>query len=298
MNIAKHTCLVVAAAGLFYTGVTGYALHRNLPPEIRLNEGAGRGDWIMVTLHMQDGAELPFLVDTGAPFTYFDKSLEPKLGNPIGNHVAISYYGKFTGHVCRAPKLFLGGTQLRTDREVITLDLKRLSDCRTHSQSQVMGILGMDCLRHYCIQLDFAAAKMQFLDPDHLDTRELGRAFAFSLTSRRPMIHENLLGMPETTLIDLGCPNDGQLSMKLLAETANRRETVANAETPCPFKNKIRARFSSGVFGGENYPSLHITGNNDDNTIGLRFLARHLVTLNFPKRTMYLKRVSAGPLAP
>ena len=32
------------------------------------------------------------------------------------------------------------------------------------------------------------------------------------------------------------------------------------------------------------------------NTVGLRFLARHLVTLNFPKRMMYLKRTSVGPL--
>lgn len=30
--------------------------------------------------------------------------------------------------------------------------------------------------------------------------------------------------------------------------------------------------------------------------IGLRFLARHLVTLNFPKRMLYLQRRSAGPL--
>ncbi|TMP97794.1 MAG: hypothetical protein E6L09_12645 [Verrucomicrobia bacterium] len=32
------------------------------------------------------------------------------------------------------------------------------------------------------------------------------------------------------------------------------------------------------------------------NLIGLQFLARHLVTLNFPKRMMYLKRTSVGPL--
>ena len=30
--------------------------------------------------------------------------------------------------------------------------------------------------------------------------------------------------------------------------------------------------------------------------IGLRFLARHLVTLDFPKHTMYLQRQSIGPL--
>jgi hypothetical protein len=31
--------------------------------------------------------------------------------------------------------------------------------------------------------------------------------------------------------------------------------------------------------------------------IGLRFLARHLVTFDFPNRRMYLKRTSTGPLA-
>jgi len=30
--------------------------------------------------------------------------------------------------------------------------------------------------------------------------------------------------------------------------------------------------------------------------LGLRFLARHLVTFDFPKRTMYLKQTSVGPL--
>jgi hypothetical protein len=29
--------------------------------------------------------------------------------------------------------------------------------------------------------------------------------------------------------------------------------------------------------------------------IGMRFLARHKVTLNFPKRTLYLKYVSGAP---
>src|SRR5207244_13623223 len=35
---------------------------------------------------------------------------------------------------------------------------------------------------------------------------------------------------------------------------------------------------------------------NDLGILGLRFLARHLVTFDFPKRTMYLKQTSIGPL--
>ena len=63
------------------------------------------------------------------------------------------------------------------------------------------------------------------------------------------------------------------------------------------------ALFPEAVFGRETYTDLifgEMPGKKSQqmpNLIGLRFLARHLVTLNFPKRMMYLKRVSAGPLA-
>src|SRR6266516_5504781 len=49
------------------------------------------------------------------------------------------------------------------------------------------------------------------------------------------------------------------------------------------------------VWNGESYRNL-IVGNHDLNVLGLRFLARHLVTLDFPKGTMYLKQTSIGPL--
>jgi hypothetical protein len=39
------------------------------------------------------------------------------------------------------------------------------------------------------------------------------------------------------------------------------------------------------------YPKLRAV-----NTIGLRFLARHRLTLNIPKGVLYLKRERVGPL--
>ena len=98
----------------------------------------------------------------------------------------------------------------------------------------------------------------------------------------------------------MGSSFDTLLGVKLFQEATNRWETFTptNTTKPCmTITNKVNIHFSSGEFGGESYPALHITGNNDDNTIGLRFLARHLVTFNFPRRTMYLKRVSVGALA-
>ena len=52
---------------------------------------------------------------------------------------------------------------------------------------------------------------------------------------------------------------------------------------------------AKSVWNGEAYTNL-IVGNGDRNVLGLRFLARHLVTLDFPKQTMYLKQTRIGPL--
>jgi hypothetical protein len=53
--------------------------------------------------------------------------------------------------------------------------------------------------------------------------------------------------------------------------------------------------FPDGVLGAESYSKLHLhSGGN--NLLGLSFLERHLVTFNFPKRVMYLKRTTTGPL--
>jgi hypothetical protein len=57
------------------------------------------------------------------------------------------------------------------------------------------------------------------------------------------------------------------------------------------------ARSPSGRFGGEAYPFVQVEQQKvESDGIGLRFLARHLVTLDFPRGTLYLKRQSVGSL--
>jgi hypothetical protein len=57
------------------------------------------------------------------------------------------------------------------------------------------------------------------------------------------------------------------------------------------------ARSPNGRFGGVTYPFVSLAQQKvESDGIGLRFLARHLVTLDFPKRTLYLRRQSPGPL--
>lgn len=78
------------------------AVGSTLPAEVTINQEAGRGGWLIVTLRLEGGEELPFVVDTGTSGTFFDKSLERKLGKPLGTAVFQSWGAKKTNNVYAA----------------------------------------------------------------------------------------------------------------------------------------------------------------------------------------------------
>jgi hypothetical protein len=263
-----------------------------LPAETAFDIGAGRGGLIYLRLHTERLGELVFAVDSGAQWTALDKSLEPKLGRRLGSVETHTHYGVREGGAYKDPRLYLGNTRLLTGGWVATDDLSRIP----FPNSLVNGILGMDCLRHYCVQLDFADRKIRFLDPDGVKNEELGNGFPLTISSNRVFVDANLLGVKgASSLIDTGDNTDGALAPKLFQQELEE-QGLTNHVKRSAHTGSRKALFPSGVFGGETYPDLRLWESSGGNTIGLRFLARHLVTLNFPKRIMYLKRTSVGPL--
>jgi predicted aspartyl protease len=258
---------------------TEHLSRSQLPAEVAINKDAGRGGLLYVNLRLESGGELPFVVDTGSPGTLFDKSLVSKLGGrlPLGTWTVPMDGEKQKSSIYWEPKLYWGNTRLKTGRLCATADFKQLSKQVGHP---IMGILAMDCLKHYCIRLDFQAGKMFFLDSKQLDAAKLGKPvpISFSLYSQLFTRHAGLAGGKRVKLlIDTGWDGDGEVE-----------------------KGAIQGHDSGWmqlpecVWDGEIYTNLTVqTGGN---VIGLGFLARNLVTFNFPKQVMYLKQASAGPL--
>lgn len=285
--------LCVSASASPQTGGLEFAVPavRELPADIAMNPDAGRGGLLFVTVRLDDGEELPFVVDTGCPTTCLDASLEPKLGKRIRTETLWAFGVKSKINVYRAPQLYLGNTPLvKTGPLIVT------HDCSAMSRSvgrPIMGILGIDILQHYCVQLDFADDKVRFLDDQHADPSGWGRAFSlFYLADGCYCISENLTGTPGAySLIDTGCNYDGWLTPRLYRQWTNRA-------TP-PMPGLVRA--PNGVLAGQIYTNLDLHGvdprlltSGDThikfNGIGLQFLGRHLVTFDFPQQTVYLRR--------
>jgi hypothetical protein len=265
-----------------------------LPADVPMNKDAGRGAWLFVTLRLERGEELPFFVDTGLTLTLLDKFLEPRLGKRLGTGRVVQFGSTSEAGIYAAPKLYLGSTPLMTGSNILAGDLQQPSSL---SGRPIMGVLGMDCLRHYCIQLDFEAGKIRFLEPDHhKDAATLGTAFPLAFHWGCPVIHHSsLIGGEITDLwIDTGYNKDGALSSGLFRRGVGERTLRVQGDAINGNKASP-AWLPKCVWNGETYASL-IVGNDDLNVLGLRFLSRHLVTLDFPKRTMYLKQRSTGPL--
>lgn len=274
---------------LLCSGTPENALGSTLPVDVPINQEAGRGGWLVVTVRLESGEALPFVVDTGTSGTLFDQSLEPKLGKPIGKTVSQSWGVLQTNSVYAAPKVYLGGAPLRMpDTVVITDDFKRMG---SDAGRPIMGMLGFDCLRHYCLQLDFAAGKIRFLDDKQSNKQKWGQAFPIvplNAHDGRPAVSLNLFGAQGPhSLIDSGFLTDGWLMPQYYQQWTNHAVLPARGE----------ARWPNGLFGGEKYPFVSLPRIDvESDGLGLRFLARHLVTLDFPKQTMYLQRQSIGPL--
>lgn len=242
-------------------------------------------------VRLEDGQEFPVCLDTGSSGTLLDESLAPKLGKRLGTR-KIGIFdspGKEEG-IYSTPKLYLGNVPLLTGSRNGAYDFKGWD---------IKGIIGMNCLKHYCIQLDFQAHKIRFLDPNNLDVSNLGKAYpiTFARTGRPFIRHGSFIGGNSTN-----AQTDVAFAKGDRPKTRELPVTYALIDSGWdPSDGRVDGagkplHLAECTWDGQTYTNIVIHRGKDANLIGLKFLARHLVTLNFPKRVLYLKQTSVGPL--
>src|SRR5262249_851332 len=101
---------------------------------------------------------------------------------------------------------------MMTGSNVYTCDFRKESSVGG-SDYPTMGILGMDVLEHYCIQLDFESRKVRFVKSQSVSAEKSGTPFRLDLpdSDRRAFIScGSLLGTEKKkVLVDTGFQADG-----------------------------------------------------------------------------------------
>lgn len=288
-------CFYSAAAPLSPRALYTVFPTTDRPPDMPMNEDAGFGGWVVLDIHLAGGETFPVVVDTGCPTTCLDASFESKLGNRIKTDTLWDFGVKSEINLFLTPKLFLKETPLmKIGPYVVTHDCKQISKVVGRP---ILGILGMDVLQNYCIQLDFSARKIRFLDYNHENKGRWGMPLPLvDVGDGCVAINDNLAGTAGPgSLIDTGYNQDGWLEPKLFEQWTNQPARIRKGEVHAP----------CAILGGQIYPAVNLRPVNPKllftgdthiriNGVGLRFLARHLVTFDFPEQTLYLKRVSKG----
>jgi hypothetical protein len=256
-----------------------------LPSEVVMDSYAGLGGRLFVTVHLEKGPEFRCLVDTGSPWSLLPGSLEGQLGKRIARIKTSTSMDdpKQTVNIYNSPTLYLGDVPLVMGKEIGVWDGS-------------VGILGMDFLRNYCIQLDFQARKIRFLAAQRTNTADLGKAFALLNSPYADIRHPGLFDRKQSELlIDTGYAIDGRLDPKVFKDVVyDRNAQLVPIKITGEITNKSRVPklvlVPATIWETETYTNL-IVDEGHPALIGLRFLGRHLVTFDFPNRMMYLKRV-------
>jgi hypothetical protein len=153
--------------------------------------------------------------------------------------------------------------------------------------------------RHYCIQLDFEAKTVRFLDAVQADVTGWGKPIPLTRARYATIKHAGFFqDKVSDLLIDTGCPFDGYLNSHLFKRAVREQQARSLPLSKDGVVQEVAsgfALFPECAWDHETYTNLII--GKGFNLIGLRFLGRHLVTFDFPRGMMYLKRTGADALA-
>jgi hypothetical protein len=237
-------------------------------------EVAADGDGLLLPVSV-GGEEHLFVLDTGADATVGDISLKGKLENAGDGGMSLG-------------KLRLGS--LPSDR---TMDLSNL---RMVSGHEIMGILGMDKLSRFAVQIDVDAGSVKFLkmpgsDPG-VPLQLLGEPHNAPCVRARIGESGNIWGL---FILDTGMVGYGTGALK-----AEFFESLMHGGSLCPLKMSLdlsaagtstqrNGRVESLSVGQFNHRDL-VFARQRDNLLGLNYLARYVVTFDFPNRIVYLKK--------
>jgi hypothetical protein len=247
-------------------------------------------DQILIPVHV-GGKDYQFVLDTGATVSVFDISLRSHLGPRVDSAYVEGAHDNVRLELC-SPLNARVGSLLLTKDPVVCFDF---TPARKYTGCDVHGIIGMDFLKDWIITIDFDEGRLDILPSETERSPKWGECILFvygagGLMSILAMVDNNVQ-MP--FMVDTGTANTGSIEETLLTRLVNAREARCTGDgKTCDISGMYAsrvARLSHFSFHSFQHENLQFTSDKK-NILGLKYLSRYLVTIDFPNQRMYLAK--------
>jgi hypothetical protein len=236
-----------------------------------------------------DGQEYSFFVDTGFSCNVVDATLAPAL--PL-----LARRERLTGGESQPVRslrgAFVGKAQLLAGTEAVQLDL---SDFRKALGHDIFGILGMPFLRSHILEIDFDRGELSFLKSA---PNSAGREFRlFRDRTERAMLSiditedDSIAFVIDTGLVGVGAAVNlrnarfDQLYEQGLIELHSSKSKGVTIEG---HHQSRRGWLHTLALGDITHRRVGVSEGRES-ALGLCFLARYIVTFDFPNQRLYLR---------
>jgi len=241
--------------------------------------------------------EYMFLFDTGCSMTILDTSFRQDLGEKKKTVQFTNALGrKMAAEIFDAPDAFLGPLNLRDCGQVLCADLQDFRSVfkRGFNITHLDGMIGMNFLKNYVIQMDFDNGRLLFLRATDSRNLDWGQPFDLDHVRQTPHVVATVLDNIQVSfMLDTAYCIYNSLRTETVEEILRRDPNVSDNATAEEFGvvlvKKRSVRVNDLALGPFQYRNLAFL---DDHfsILGPYFLSRHLVTFDFPHNKLYLKK--------
>lgn len=304
-KINSFVALIIVSNILFLSGCQTSQI-KTATPEVLAEfdiEGGIRHIILPVTFQ---GKEYPFVLDTAGMRTAFDDSFKDKLGKrflwpnkgrgPEGKKFKVEYY--------RGHDYYLGPLDMEDTSLLRVIDLDKLVPGKNR---KFQGIIGLDFLKKYIVQIDFDEGQVRFFKgkkdfdlfsmfkPKENKHPEWGEPIPMKarFLTGLSYIEGYLTGIGKVNfLVDTGwlSPNSLKTSIfeKIYSQDVSVNIQEAESKTSISGYEKINVieNFTVGPFEYKN----EVFRRSNESVLGLTYLYRHIVTIDFPNNVLYLQK--------
>lgn len=286
-------CLTAAALGVLVTSGTpaDEPPRQALLAELAILD-APEPNRVVIDLAPDGHRPLRFILDTGAAHSYVTPQAARALGVPVRRAKSTPY---------RRP------TRLGRDLQ-FWIDVSS-SDTASHTNWEY-AMLGGNFLAHYVLEVDFHGGRVRFFDPARYqvpasDDESGGVSLPIRVIAKRPVVEIEAGAARVPVLLDTGAPG----TLILSREWARRAGAVAE-RGPAPegmgvvgvlrLEPARLRRLRIGRFEEHEVPilvaphGLHNQGAGTESVLGVEFLRRFVVRIDYPRQRLWLWEPGSG----